>query len=693
MPDIFLSYNREDQAIARRYADALTREGFEVWWDVGLKTGEAYDEVTENALRAAKAVVVLWSKKSVASRWVRAEATLADRAKTLAPVMIEPCERPIMFELVQTADLTSWNGDPEHPVWKTFVADLHKRVETDGVVREPRPDASAPAMIRHGLSRRTMMVAGGAAGAVALGAGAWALWPKKKAGAATLAVLPFDNLSADEANAFLADGIAEEVLNGLQRVHGLRVIARTSSFSLREEKLGTKEIGQKLSAELLVQGSVRQAGKEVRVAAQLVDAQSGEQMWSQTFQKTSEELFALQDDVTAALVKELQRFVSIRAPAISGVARPTDPESFRNMLKARELWSLSSNFAQRGRYDEADAQQQQAINLLDAEIAKNPMNAEALALLGSIWVLSNSRIVTANGRRAAYEKGRAYLARATAADPNGVGGANLQAEIFSRFEYRWKEAEQLLLGVIERNPSFADAHTQLAYHYAKVGRQIEALPHAEIGVQLDPLTLNRSYSVPRMFTALGREAEAIATFEKLAFAGSEPNFIAARDLYFIMVDKRDSAAIREIVRKVQSGPRATTARGVQFTRMMATADAIDGRPEQHRAIVKEMLAGPRERLFHAEVLWAATVETAAAGDVEFALDLFEICYEQEMLYTPQWYPFGHAVSEAIADHPRWKTLWSADPRLKALVDLRLDALRRRQFYGRLPDGKMVRPQT
>jgi TIR domain len=75
--DIFLSYNREDQARAKLFAEAFEGQGFKVWWDVGLRTGEAYDEVTEKALRTAKAVVVLWSKKSVPSRWVRAEATLA----------------------------------------------------------------------------------------------------------------------------------------------------------------------------------------------------------------------------------------------------------------------------------------------------------------------------------------------------------------------------------------------------------------------------------------------------------------------------------------------------------------------------------------------------------------------------------------------------------------------------------------
>ncbi len=93
MPDVFLSYNREDQTDARRFAEALEADGLSVWWDTALRSGENYDEVTEQALRTAKAVVVLWSKRSVVSRWVRAEATLADRKKTLVPAMIELCER------------------------------------------------------------------------------------------------------------------------------------------------------------------------------------------------------------------------------------------------------------------------------------------------------------------------------------------------------------------------------------------------------------------------------------------------------------------------------------------------------------------------------------------------------------------------------------------------------------------------
>ena len=138
MPEIFLSYNREDAAVAKFFADAFAREGLEVWWDQTLRSGEAYDEVTEHALHSAGAVVVLWSPRSVVSRWVRAEATVADQNKTLMPVTIEACRRPVMFELTQTADLSHWRGKAEDPAWQAFVGDVRRMLE-----RKARtPDAS-----------------------------------------------------------------------------------------------------------------------------------------------------------------------------------------------------------------------------------------------------------------------------------------------------------------------------------------------------------------------------------------------------------------------------------------------------------------------------------------------------------------------------------------------------------------------
>lgn len=127
--DIFLSYARHDRGTARIFAECLADEGFSVWWDASLHSGETFDEVIERNLREARAVVVLWSPASVASRWVRAEATLADRRDKLAPAIIEPCDLPIIFELKHAADLSDWTGDMTDIHWRRFVEDLQRLVE------------------------------------------------------------------------------------------------------------------------------------------------------------------------------------------------------------------------------------------------------------------------------------------------------------------------------------------------------------------------------------------------------------------------------------------------------------------------------------------------------------------------------------------------------------------------------------
>jgi hypothetical protein len=129
-PDIFLSYCREDRAAAKHFAECFVREGFSVWWDAALRSGQTFDEVIEKELRAAKAVVVLWSPRSVASRWVRAEATLADRSNKLVPAIIESCDRPIIFELTHAADLADWTGDISDVRWRTLVHDLSRLVHS-----------------------------------------------------------------------------------------------------------------------------------------------------------------------------------------------------------------------------------------------------------------------------------------------------------------------------------------------------------------------------------------------------------------------------------------------------------------------------------------------------------------------------------------------------------------------------------
>jgi TIR domain/FHA domain len=156
--DIFLSYARHDRPAARIFAESFQEEGFSVWWDASLHSGETFDEVIEQRLRDAKAVVVLWSPRSVASRWVRAEATLADRRNKLVPAIIEPCDRPIIFELTHAAELADWHGDRTDARWQAFVEDLRRLVQKGheqeaATGQSPAQPANVPPSRRQAASR------------------------------------------------------------------------------------------------------------------------------------------------------------------------------------------------------------------------------------------------------------------------------------------------------------------------------------------------------------------------------------------------------------------------------------------------------------------------------------------------------------------------------------------------------------
>jgi hypothetical protein len=124
LSDIFLSYKREEQSVAKVLADALERQGWSVWWDPKLRAGERFDDVIEKALRDAKCVIVLWSKRSIESQYVRVEATYALNREKLVPVAIDEAIPPFRFEGIQTARLSGWDGSDTFPEFKKLLQDL-----------------------------------------------------------------------------------------------------------------------------------------------------------------------------------------------------------------------------------------------------------------------------------------------------------------------------------------------------------------------------------------------------------------------------------------------------------------------------------------------------------------------------------------------------------------------------------------
>ena len=276
MSDIFLSYNREDATTAKRFADAFVAEGLEVWWDTALRSGEAYDEVTEEALRGAKAVVVLWSPRSVVSRWVRAEATIADRSKTLVPVMIEPCERPVMFELTMTAPLEHWQGDVRDPAWRAFVEDVRKLVDRPVSLLQPSAPQAADDQVDH------------------------------QGALASIAVLPLRNRSGRAEDEVLAEGMFEDLIEALSAAVNVTVVSASMvRHHVNHDKSDLVGLVQRSGVRYLLEGNVRRAGDQLRVTAQLIGAASGVMLWTGKFERPLAEIGQLQSDLVLDLAAHL----------------------------------------------------------------------------------------------------------------------------------------------------------------------------------------------------------------------------------------------------------------------------------------------------------------------------------------------------------------------------------------------------
>ena len=347
MSEVFLSYARDDEAVARRVAKALEAAGYAVWWDAQLPAHRAYSEIIEKRLEEAEAVVVLWSNSAARSQWVRAEADFARSHAKLVQAQLDSNLPPMPFNQIQCASLVGWRGGANHAGWRKMADSVATLVSGE----EQPPAPPLPATRR--LSRRVVAVA--ALALVALFAALMLVpqfLPDRKAARPVVAVLPFKSLDARDAS--LVAGIWEDTRQAISRNPQLLVLGPNTS----EELAGKGNQATRKAADFLIEANVRSVGDRIRVSANLVRTKDGAQVWSQNFDRRLDDVFALQSE----MARQIEGHIRGRLAEGGGVK----PE---NIATSGEVYALYSDARTKIRkrqvrnYDQVYAQLQQVVRM------------------------------------------------------------------------------------------------------------------------------------------------------------------------------------------------------------------------------------------------------------------------------------------------------------------------------------------
>jgi len=340
----------------------------------------------------------------------------------------------------------------------------------------------------------------------------------------SIAVLPFVNMSEDPGNEYFSDGLSEEILNLLARIPKLKVIGRTSSFAFKGKNEDLRMIGQTLGVETLLEGSVRKSGDRVRITAQLIDVSNGAQMWSKSYDRTMTDIFAVQDDVAAAIIDALQIHVSANPTR----GRPTEnPEAYALFLKAR----VAANA-----FDWRDAEA-----LLSKAIELDPYFAEAYEMLSFVyWIIPGETSVIESQRLMSET-----AAKAIALDPDLVLAQTYYHQANPDPYMRLRTIEAFERAARERpdDPRILEGFTFLLTEF---GYLQEAVTYAERYVELDPLSELANYHWPLTLYAVGRTKDAVAALEFANQSDWDPHFVRRAIEGVNLVENRDETAIAHL---------------------------------------------------------------------------------------------------------------------------------------------------
>ena len=408
MSDIFISYARSTADQAQAVAEALRALGYGVWRDDEIPANRAYADVIAERLATAKAVVVIWSTEAVKSQWVRSEAERARADDKLVQLSVDGARLPMPFDQTQCADLAGWAGGDDSPGWKQVVGAI-ANLASPG---EPRGEA-----------------------------------PKKAIRKLSICVLPFANMSGDPEQEYFSDGISEDIITDLSKVSALFVVARNTAFQFKGKTLDMAQLAGQLGVSHVLEGSVRKAGGRVRITAQLIDGATGGHLWAERYDRDLTDIFALQDEISEAIVKALKlKLLPEEKQAIE--QRGTDNVDAYNLYLMARSYSVTGNLG--------DPRQLEAIErLCGRAVDLDPGYAHAWALLAGGQYTLHRR----HGR--AGDGGEAALDRALALNPDLAEARAIKALRLSDAGQREEAAAEIAVA-LRLDPESFDVNSRAA---------------------------------------------------------------------------------------------------------------------------------------------------------------------------------------------------------------------------------------
>jgi adenylate cyclase len=379
----------------------------------------------------------------------------------------------------------------------------------------------------------------------------------------SIAVLPFVDMSQTKDQEYFCDGISEELLDALAKVEGLRVVARTSSFAFKGKNADVSEIAQKLGVRNVLEGSLRRDGNRIRISAQLIDTRDGFHLWSETYERELQGVFAVQDEITRAIVNALKLKLAVGSP----VHKQPDPE-------AHDLYL-------RGRYFLNGRNMTKAIDYFQQALAKNPNDALTYAALSESYM---SLVVpfTQVAPREAMPKAKETALRALALD-NTLGEAHAAlAYVTFFYDWDWPGAEREFKRAIELNPNDLDAHHWYSHFLMPQGRVEESLTESKRALELSPfdvlmnLHLAWHYYYARQYDQAFDQIQKTIEMDK-TFVGPWPGLILEQQ-------RKYAEAIASFEEQLRLSP----SRNSILIAALAHAYAVSGNREAAQKIISEL---------------------------------------------------------------------------------------------------------